>query len=80
MSDREAIRRALFKSLTLTSTEVDTLCETLEAAGFAIVPKEPTEAMLDAADAADAAGLSAEPYADIYRAMLAASQLKGEGA
>lgn len=46
--------------------------------GWVLVPREPTEAMLDAADAADAQGLSAEPYGDLYRAMIAASPAKGE--
>ena len=48
----------------------------LESAGYVIVKREPDDAMLDAADAADAAGLGAEPYGDIYRAMIAAQEQK----
>jgi len=56
----------------------------LDAAGFAIVPKEPTEAMLQAGS--DAWGKTPHDfdeddwrasYVSEYRAMLAVSQLKG---
>jgi hypothetical protein len=57
----------------------------LDAHGFAVVPKEPTEAMIDAAFEATGAGaneIEAEraQYRRAFQLMLAASQLKGEGA
>lgn len=49
--------------------------EHLAAAGFAVVPVEPTEAMVSAGE--DASGyFPAEPMDEIYRAMIAAA--KGE--
>lgn len=48
----------------------------LEAMGLALVPREPTEAMLEAANMADRGMM---PWAQQYRAMLAASPMRGEG-
>jgi hypothetical protein len=55
-------------------TEARAAIAALDAAGFAIVPKEPTEAMVIAGNGT----LETVQADDVYRAMLAAA--KGEGA
>ena len=44
----EAIRANWIKNDTAPVSETDAILSALEAAGYAVVPKEPTEAMIDA--------------------------------
>ena len=52
----------------------DAILSALSAAGYAVVPTEPTEAMILAAPGRDQQGEEESMYHGIYRAMLAASE------
>jgi hypothetical protein len=54
--------------------EADAILSALSAAGYAVVPVEPTEAMILAAPGRDQQGEEESMYHGIYRAMLAASE------
>ena len=54
--------------------EADAILSALSAAGYAVVPVEPTEAMILAAPGRDQQGEEESMYHGIYRAMLAASK------
>ena len=55
-------------------TDEDAFLSALAAAGYAVVPVEPTEAMILAAPGRDQQGEEESMYHGIYRAMLAASE------
>lgn len=84
MSARDVIARALLDSMALAhrTTEngwgnAEVILSALSAAGYAVVPKEPTWEMLEAAESAYFSGYTGTPTAmpeDVWRAMLAASE------
>jgi hypothetical protein len=73
MSERETPRDVLCAALPRSQEDfiADSLLEALDAAGYVIVPKEPTREMLRAG-----VRVGVAPMEFIYRAMLAASQQK----
>jgi hypothetical protein len=84
MSERETPRDVLCAALPRSQEDfiADSLLEALDAAGYVIVPKEPSEEMISAGERAGHYARSnpviCENDADAcYRAMLAASQQKG---
>jgi hypothetical protein len=83
MSERETPRDVLCAALPRSQEDfiADSLLEALDAAGYVIVPKEPTFEMMEAALRAGVGRIympgGFERDADKYRAMLAASQQKG---
>ncbi len=73
--DREVATERVEEAMTAARSAI----AALDAEGFAIVPKEPTEAMIKHG-AYQVSGITRNGADAIYRAMLAASQLKGDGA
>ena len=57
--------------------EAENIMRALTAAGYAIVPREPTPAMMDAGRCAVYDVWSSRGIKDCYKAMLAASEGKG---
>ena len=55
-------------------SDADYVSGLISAAGYAVVPREPTEAMILAAPGRDQQGEEESLYHGIYRAMLAASE------
>jgi hypothetical protein len=55
-------------------SDADYVSGLISAAGYAVVPREPTEAMILAAPGRDQQGEEESMYHGIYRAMLAASE------
>lgn len=59
-------------------TFADAILAALDAAGYVVVPREPTEAMREAARAAPLArGIGNVGIGEVYRAMIAAQEKQG---
>jgi hypothetical protein len=74
MSARDVLIRELDEQqgLNVPETRADAILSALAAASYAVVPTEPTEAMILAAPGRDQQGEEESMYHGIYRAMLAA--------
>ena len=59
--------------------KADAILAAFSAAGYAVVPREPTEAMIAAAPGRDQQATEESMYHGIYRAMLAAAEETGHG-
>jgi hypothetical protein len=83
MSEREVIARAVLNNFARAymsaRDDADAILAALDAAGLAVVPVEPTEAMIDAAHRAWTPGVNyGEAHAIRWHAMLAAAAKEGE--